>query len=256
MLAFETIAFLVTGAVLAGFVMGLVGFGTGLAALGLWLFVVDPVVAVPLVGICSLATTLFTITAYGHAIRLRRLAPFFAGALVALPAGIWLLTGLDPALFKIGMGAFLIAYTLFRLVLMPSVSLRLGSPVSDVAVGAGAGLLAGLAALPGPLTTVWCGLRGWSKDEQRAVYQPFNQTIILIAMAGYAFEGLLTRELAVVSLYCVPASLAGMVLGMAGYKRLNEAQFQKVVLLCLLLSGLMLVGLNVIELAGGKGAGA
>ena len=44
-LPLETVLFLVTGAALAGFVMGLVGFGTGLAALGFWLFVVDPVLA-------------------------------------------------------------------------------------------------------------------------------------------------------------------------------------------------------------------
>ena len=75
MLPVETVVFLVTGAALAGLVMGLVGFGTGLAALGFWLFVVDPALAVPLVSICSLATTIFTLRAYGHAIALKRLAP-------------------------------------------------------------------------------------------------------------------------------------------------------------------------------------
>ena len=108
MLAFETVAFLVTGAALAGLVMGLVGFGTGLAALGFWLFVVDPVLAVPLVSICSLATTAFTLRAYAHAISWARLAPFFAGAAAGLPLGILLLARLDPAIFKIAMGLFLI----------------------------------------------------------------------------------------------------------------------------------------------------
>lgn len=68
MLPLETIAFLVTGAALAGLVMGLVGFGTGLAALGFWLFVIEPALAVPLVVVCSLATTVFTLKAYSHAI--------------------------------------------------------------------------------------------------------------------------------------------------------------------------------------------
>lgn len=244
MLVFETVVFLVTGAALAGLVMGLVGFGTGLAALGFWLFVVDPVLAVPLVSICSLATTAFTLPAYAHAISWTRLAPFFAGAAAGLPLGILLLARLDPALFKFAMGLFLIGYTLFRLLVMPKLTLARIGRSGDALVGIGGGLLGGIAAIPGPLTTVWCGLRGWSKNEQRGVYQPFNQIIILLAFAGYATQGLVTAELGLLAFYCVPASLAGMAVGMAGYKRISETQFQRIVLWLLLASGFMLVTLN------------
>lgn len=224
--------------------MGLVGFGTGLAALGFWLFVVDPALAVPLVSICSLATTVFTLRAYAHAISWRRLMPFFIGAVAGLPLGVALLANLDPVIFKIATGLFLIGYTAFRLMMLPQIKLENTGRAGDAIVGFGGGILGGFAAIPGPLTTVWCGLRGWSKDEQRGVYQPFNQIIILIAFAGYASQGLVTKELGVLALYCVPASLTGMVLGMAGYKRLDEAQFQRIVLLLLFASGVMLVLLN------------
>jgi len=244
MLPFETIAFLVTGAALAGLVMGLVGFGTGLAALGFWLFVVDPVLAVPLISICSLATTAFTFRAYSHAIRWKRLAPFFIGAAAGLPLGIALLARLDPTIFKISMGIFLISYTSFRLLLLPNITLKKTGRLGDIIAGFGGGVLGGFAAIPAPFSTVWIGLRGWSKDEQRAVFQPFNQSIILIAFVGYATQGLVTKELGILALYCVPASLAGLLLGMAGYKRLDEAQFQRAVLLLLMGSGFMLVLLN------------
>lgn len=244
MLAIETVIFLVTGAALAGLVMGLVGFGAGLAALGFWLFVVDPILAVPLVSICSLATTAFTLRAYAHAISWARLAPFFAGAAAGLPLGILLLARLDPAVFKIAMGAFLIGYALFRLLLMPKLTLAIAGRSGDALVGIGGGVLGGIAAIPGPLTTLWCGLRGWSKDEQRAVYQPFNQIIILLALAGYASQGLVTAELGLLAFYCVPASLAGMAVGMAGYKKISEAQFQRLILWLLLASGFILVVLN------------
>ena len=241
MLPVETIAFMVTGAALAGFVMGLVGFGTGLAALGFWLHVVDPKLAVPLVAICSLATTGFTLGAYRHAISMKRMAPFFLGAVIGLPIGIVLLTRLDPDHFRLAMGGFLIVYTIFRLLVLPSLVLTSAGRPADLAVGTGGGVLAGLAGIPGPLTTVWCGLRGWTKDEQRAVYQPFNQAMILIAFIAYAFGGLVTKELGYLALYCLPATLIGMVIGMAGYKRLNEQQFQRVVLIMLLLSGITLI---------------
>ena len=45
---------LVLGALAGGFVSGLAGFGTGLMALGIWLYVVPPSIAVPLVLICSI----------------------------------------------------------------------------------------------------------------------------------------------------------------------------------------------------------
>lgn len=244
MLGTETILFLVTGAVLAGFVMGLVGFGTGLAALGFWLHVADPTLAVPLVAICSLSTTGFTFHAYKHAISLRRLAPFFLGAVAGLPFGVLALTRLDAGSVKLAMGAFLIVYTLFRLFVVPGLTVAPRGRGADAAVGFGGGLMGGFASTPGPLTTVWCGLRGWSKDEQRAVYQPFNQAILLIAFGLYAWEGLVTAELWWLALYCVPATLAGMGIGMAGYKRLGEAQFQRIVLVLLLASGCMLVVLN------------
>ncbi len=244
MLPIETIAFLVTGAALAGLVMGLAGFGTGLAALGFWLFVVEPKLAVPLVSICSLATTIFTLRAYAHAISWKRLAPFFAGAVAGLPLGVLLLARLDPAIFKIAMGLFLIGYTALRLLVLPQLTFHKAGRPGDALAGFGGGMLGGFAAIPGPLTTVWCGLRGWSKHQQRAVYQPFNQIIILLAFAGYATQGLVTAELGRLALYCVPAALIGMALGMAGYKRLDEAQFQRIVMLLLFVSGVMLVVLN------------
>ena len=224
--------------------MGLVGFGTGLAALGFWLFVVDPTLAVPLISICSLATTAFTFRVFSHAISWKRLVPFFIGAAAGLPLGIALLARLDPAIFKISTGLFLIGYTAFRLLLLPNITLKTTSRLGDVIAGFGGGVLGGFASIPAPFSTVWIGLRGWSKDEQRAVFQPFNQIIILVAFAGYATQGLVTKELGILALYCVPASLAGLALGMAGYKRLDEAQFQRAVLLLLLGSGLMLVVLN------------
>jgi uncharacterized protein len=46
-------ALVAAGAIVGGFVTGLAGFGAGLTALGVWLHVVDPVVAAALVVICS-----------------------------------------------------------------------------------------------------------------------------------------------------------------------------------------------------------
>lgn len=248
MLPVEAVLFLVSGALAAGLVMGLVGFGTGLAALGLWLFVIEPTTAVPLVALCSLATTALTLKAYRHAIDWRRLAPLIAGALFGLPAGASLLTTLDPAAFKVAMGAFLVLYALFRLLVVPGLTVRPRGSGADLAVGFAGGILSGFAAIPGPLSTVWAGVRGWSKDEQRAVYQPFNQLLLLLAMLLFGWQGLITWDLLRVALYCVPAALLGAGVGMLFYRRLDERQFARLVLLLLLASGVMLVATNLLPL--------
>ena len=52
--------------------------------------------------------------------------------------------------------------------------------------GFGGGALGGVAGLSGPLPTIWCGLRGWSADTQRGVYQPFNLAILGLVLCAYA----------------------------------------------------------------------
>lgn len=244
MLPLETILFLASGALLAGLAMGLVGFGTGLAALGFWLHVIEPRLAMPLVVICSLATTAFTFSAYSHAISMRRLLPFVAGGLAGLPAGVALLVKLDPSIVKAFIGGFLVVYVLFRLVVLPRLVYTGGGRAADGAVGLLGGILSGFAAIPGPVTITWCGLRGWSKDEQRGVYQPLNQGLILAAFLLYAWNGMATTELWIISLYCLPASLIGMWFGMKAYKKVDDALFQKIVLWFLLASGAVMVFLN------------
>lgn len=244
MLPLETIVFLVSGALFAGFAMGLVGFGTGLAALGFWLHVIEPRLAVPLVVICSLATTAFTFSAYKHAISMRRLLPFIIGGLVGLPVGVALLVKLDQEIVKACIGGFLVAYVLFRMLVLPRLVYTGGGRAADAAVGAVGGVLSGIAAIPGPPIITWCGLRGWTKDQQRGVYQPLNQGLILAAFLLFAWNGMATRELWVISLYCLPASLIGMWIGMKAYKKIDDAMFQKIVLWFLLASGAVMVVLN------------
>ncbi|MGD9866608.1 MAG: sulfite exporter TauE/SafE family protein [Hyphomicrobiales bacterium] len=244
MLPLETIIFLASGALLAGVAMGLVGFGTGLAALGLWLHVIEPRLAMPLVVICSLATTVFTFKAYSHAISMRRLLPFVIGGVAGLPVGVAMLVKLDPSVVKAFIGGFLVVYVLFRLLVLPRLVYSGGGRPADAAIGLAGGVLSGFAAIPGPVTIAWCGLRGWSKDEQRGVYQPLNQGLILAAFLLYAWNGMATKELWIISLYCLPASFIGMWAGMKLYKRVDDVLFQKIVLWFLLASGAVMVFLN------------
>ena len=87
-------------------------------------------------------------------------------------------------------------------------------------------------------------MRGWSKDAQRAVFQP----VMLAAMAMTAISLTVTGAItgAIVKLYLLglPALLAGLWLGFKLYGKLDDAAFRKLILFLLLGAGVALIGVQ------------
>ena len=137
------------GAFAGGFISGLAGFGTGLVALGIWLHVLAPATAATLVVVCSVASQAQTIPAIWHAIDRARIWLMLAGGLLGVPVGTRLLTHLDPAAFRLGMGVLLLAYSGFMLLSRFRARITWGGRLADGAVGFAGGILGGLAGLSG-----------------------------------------------------------------------------------------------------------
>jgi uncharacterized membrane protein YfcA len=89
--------------------------------------------------------------------------------------------------------------------------------------------------------TIWCGLRGWSKDVQRTVFQPVAVAIFAMSALWTGVRGALTPEVIKLFLIGSPALFAGTWLGLKLYGRLDEARFRKIVLALLLASGVLLI---------------
>ena len=113
--------------------------------------------------------------------------------------------------------------------------------VADTTVGFLNGILGGLTGLAGILTTIWCGLRGWPKDEQRAVFQPDGVAIFAMSALWLGTKGAITKDTVWMFSIGLPALLAGTWVGLKLYGHLDEAAFRKIVLVLLLLSGFALV---------------
>ncbi|MGZ5728002.1 MAG: sulfite exporter TauE/SafE family protein [Burkholderiales bacterium] len=235
----ETIVFL--GALAGGFVSGLAGFGTGLTALGIWLYVMKPPVAASLVVVCSVLSQLQTIPMIWHAIKPRLVAPFIIGGLAGVPLGTALVLYLDPYWFRFGIGIVLLVFSTAMLRGGSARPMVKGGQVADAVVGFGGGVLGGLAGLSGPLPTMWATLRAWGKDQRRSVFQSFNLTILVAALAAHAVNGMLTAELWRLVLVAIPGTFIGSWLGARLYRRLSDKRFQIVVLLLLAISGVILI---------------
>ena len=113
--------------------------------------------------------------------------------------------------------------------------------MADGFVGWGGGVLGGLAGLSGALPTIWASLRGWGKDERRAVFQGFNLAILGATLIAHAVAGLLTPDVGHAVLLALPGTLIGSVLGQQVYRRLDDHRFDRVVLMFLGIAGVALM---------------
>ena len=118
---------------------------------------------------------------------------------------------------------------------------KAGGATADAGVGFLNGILGGLTGLAGILTTIWCGLRGWPKDEQRAIFQPIGVAVFAMSGLWLGISGAISTDAVWFFGIGLPALLAGTWLGLKLYGHLDEADFRKLVLVLLLVSGLALV---------------
>src|ERR1700730_6905869 len=146
-----------------GFVSGLAGFGTGLMALGIWLYVVPPSIAVPLVLICSILGQTSTLPSFWRSNDFKLVWPFLIGGLAGVPLGTLLIAHADPRIFKVSVGVLMLVFpTAFYFNRTP-IALSFGGRLADAAIGFAGGILGGLAGLSGPIPTLWASVRGWGK---------------------------------------------------------------------------------------------
>src|SRR6202051_380064 len=206
------------GALAGGVVSGLAGFGTGLVALGIWLYVLPPSLAVPLVIICSIVGQSSTLPAFRHVIDFKLVWPFLIGGLAGVPLGTVLVAYADPGIFKLSVGVLLLVFpTALYFNRNNPIALSFGGRVADAAIGFAGGILGGLSGWSGPLPTLWASVRGWDKDERRGVFQTFNWTVLTAALCLQAGTGFITPEIIWLALLTLPATIFGAWLRDPGY---------------------------------------
>ena len=154
--------------------------------------------------------------------------------------GAMLLAHINPAYLRTGVGLVLLLYSIYYLA-RPALEPVQGGVPADIGIGFLNGLLGGLTGLVGIVVVIWCQLRGWPKDVQRAVFQPVIITTSAMTAVWLSASGAVTADTVKLFLLGLPMLLAGTWVGMRLYGRLDEASFRKIVLILLLLSGIFLV---------------
>lgn len=236
----ELILVVAFGAALAGFVQGLSGFGFGLTAMALWAWTLEPRLAAALAVVGGLTGQLLAAFTVRRGWDLRALLPFLAGGLAGLPLGLWLLPRLDVPLFKAGLGGMLVVICplMFFAAQLPKIR---GGRTGDALAGAAGGVMGGLGGFTGVVPTLWCTVRGFDKDRQRAIIQNFNLSMLVVTFSTYLATGLIDRPMLPLLAIVPPAVLIPVLLGARMYVGISEAAFRKVVLGLLFASGIALL---------------
>ena len=90
---------------------------------------------------------------------------------------------LDPNRFKLVLGSLLVICCSMMLATAKLPKIHHGGKFADAGVGLLGGVMAPLSGFSGLAPALWCTLRGYNKDEHRAVIQNFNLIVLSATLA-------------------------------------------------------------------------
>jgi uncharacterized protein len=196
----------------------------------------DPVEVVQIMMTCSIANQAKMSWELRRSFDWSSLRWFLIGGIFGLPIGVWLLLNVEKGLYIHALGVFLVVYGGYMFFRRPFVLCQ--HIACDIAAGFLGGIGGGVMGFPGASVTIWCGTKGWDKNRQRAVFQPFIlilqiAALVLISMASSGHH--LHHD--PFSFVYIPAGLTGTALGLAFYQKLSDKQFSRAVNALLIVSG-------------------
>ena len=186
----------------------------------------------------SIAIQLLMITIIWKSIDWRQFCRFLIGGLIGIPFGLFILLHVERHLFAAGFGALLCAYSAYVL-LRPPVVVSTRLAWLDIPIGFAGGITGGAVAFPGAPVTAWCQLKGWTRDQQRGIYQPF---ILAMQIASLSLMSLLAKptgshRFVLHHLRSVPPALVGALVGIYIYRKSTDRTFSIVINATLFVSG-------------------
>jgi len=230
----------VLAAFAGGFVSGFSGFAMGLVVSGVWLHVITPVQTAALIAGYGLLTHGYGILKLREKLDWQAIWPLSLGTTIGIPIGVVLLTYINPAYLRFGVGVLLVLYAIYSLARPAFKPMKIGT-APDIAIGIVNGLVGGLTGLGGIISTISCQWRGWTRDAQRAVFQPVLFAAFVVISTSMAATGAFTTETLKLYGLGLPFLLAGLWSGFKLYGKIDDEMFRKVVLILILLAGLSLI---------------
>ena len=230
-----------TGIFAAGMVSGTTGMAFPLIAGPIFLLVYTPPKAVALTAMCSLTGQCFSIALLRRSIDYEIRLPLIAAGLVGVPLGTALLNKCDHHAVRVTLGGLIVISALWGL-LQKSLQTPLPcSRLSQILVGLSGGLTGGLVGASSVVPAIWYAIRGLSKQQQRAITQPYIMGMQMASLLSLLFFGAFDRLLARQYVYFLLPLLAGVAIGVACFRAVSSSAMTRLVMSVVAVSGIALL---------------
>ena len=233
---FPALVLIWVGTIGAAVLRAFTGFGFALAAVPIFSLFLSPGQAVVLSACLSLALGVQTYPQYAHHLNLSLQWPVFASAILAMPAGIVLLTAMESAQFQLAIGIVTVASAVFLSRFHP----RPHAPgwLPRLGAGSASGLCNGAFAIPGPPIIVYIMATEADPGRSRAFMIGFFSITSLFVLIGFALAGLVSLQSLWLFLLVFPAMFIGDRLGYRLFRQYGGGVYRKVSIAALLLLGI------------------
>ena len=231
------LAMLVAVVLVAGVARGLSGFGSGMIVAPVAGAVYGPTAALVIMFILdSLPTVPITIPAMRIA-RWNEVFPAFIGLFLLYPLGVFILVHGDVKTLR-----WIIALTIFASVAVLAFNYRYRGPrnlATSFGAGGIAGVLSGIAAIPGPPVITYWMASDYTAAIVRANLMSFFALEALISAVVLWGAGLLQWSVVMVGLISAPFYFVGLTIGGKLFHRASERTYRLVTFGLILLSAFL-----------------
>ncbi|KZD11944.1 sulfite exporter TauE/SafE family protein [Oceanibaculum pacificum] len=219
----------------AAFVRAFSGFGFALLAVPGLVMIMEPVQAVPICLLLQLGAGIGMIPSTWKQMDMGSLKLLLPGGILLTPVGALLLAFVDPVALKLLICAIVMA---IALLLWRGFALkRRPGALGSLLAGGSAGLLGGLAAIPGPPVVLFYLSAPGDHTASRASLNGFFLAVNALAVATLLLNGAFGVHAIFWSALLAPAMLLGSLLGHHGFNRADPALFRRVAIGLLFVTG-------------------
>ncbi|MDQ3766810.1 MAG: sulfite exporter TauE/SafE family protein [Actinomycetota bacterium] len=215
------------------------GFGDALFAMPLMSLVIGVGSATPVMGLVSLVVAVGALIPSRRHLDMAAVKRLLLGSMTGIPVGVFLLKRVEEQLLRIGLGAFVILFGLYRLSSprMPKLrDRRWAFPFGFLS-----GCLGGAYNIGGPPIVLYGAMRRWPPARFRAtLHGGFLPASIVIALMQ-GLGGLWTGRVWILFAFSIPSLGAAMLLGEKVAQRTDPIRFERYLSMVLVVLGLLVI---------------
>ncbi len=216
-------------------VQGAPGFGVVIIAAPVLATYLEPTLVVPVMVSLGFVVTLGVLYHGRRWVDVRRVWVLTLAGAASTPVGALLLVSLSSGTLKLLMGAAVVATGVAMLLGLQRATRH--ERAASVPVGVASGLLAGSAGVAGAPIILFFANQGVDPRTFRANMVFYLQIVNLVALPSFFVGGVLTADALTLTAVLLPASVAGVGIGIWLSSRLSVALFRRAALVVVLIAG-------------------